>query len=96
MRHIEEACQGPICVKAYNYHLVYALTEVFVHLNFDYERLQYGFLCQCGKATEDHIAVVPETINMKTSFAECSNDSVFRMKLDFSHFLVVRMLVVIS
>ena len=83
MRKTEEACQDHICVRAYNY-LVYALTEVCIHLNFDYERLQYGFLCQCGKTTEDHIAVLPETISTTTKFAECSIDSLFRLKLTSS------------
>ena len=81
MRHIDNTSPTPIHVRAYNY-LVYALTEVCIHLNFDYERLQYGFLCQCGKATEDHIAVLPETPSATTVYAKCSVNSVFRMKLN--------------
>ena len=86
MRHIENTSPTHIHVKAYNY-LVYALTEVCIHLNFDYERLQYGFLCQCGRNTEDHIAILPETISSTTVYAECSVNSVFRMKLNSSQLL---------
>jgi len=80
MRHIDNISSNLIHVTAYNY-LVYALTEVCIHLNFDFERLQYGFLCQCGNATEDHIAVLPETITSTTVYAECSINSAFRLKL---------------
>ena len=85
MRHIDNTSPTPIHVKAYNY-LVYALTEVCIHLNFDYERLQYGFLCHCGKTTEDHIAVLPEKIT-STVYAECSINSVFREKLEASQLM---------
>ena len=81
MRHIDNTSPTPIHVEAYNY-LVYALTEVCIHLNFDYERLQYGFLCECGKTTEDHIAVLPEKITSASVYAECSVNSVIRKKLD--------------
>ncbi|XP_065900704.1 uncharacterized protein [Dysidea avara] len=82
MRHINNDSPSSIHIKAsYNY-LVYALTEVCIHLNFDYERLQYGFLCQCGKSTEDHIAVLPETLSSTTIYAQCSINSVFRIKLE--------------
>ena len=80
MRHIDNASPTHIHIKAYN-RLVYAFTEVCVHLNFDYERLQYGFLCQCGRATEDHIAVLPESLSTGTVYAECSIDHVFQMQL---------------
>jgi len=86
IRHTDGCCQNHIHVKAY-YYLVYALTEVCIHLNFDYERLQYGYLCQCNKTSEDHIAVLPEKITATTRFAECSINSVSCMKLDFSHLM---------
>ena len=86
VRHIDGNCQSPVHVEAYNY-LVYTLTEVCIHLNFDYERLQYGYLCECDKITEDHIAVLPEKITATTRFAECSINSVFRMRLNFSHLM---------
>ena len=86
MRHIDNTSPTLIHVKAYNY-LVYALTEVCIHLNFDFERLQYGFLCQCGKSTEDHIAVLPEKITSTTVYAECSVNSVFREKLGTSQLM---------
>ena len=69
--------------EVYNY-LVYALTEVCIDLNFDYGRLQYGFLCQCGKGIDSHIAVVPN-ITSSMRYAECSLDSLQLMKLDSSH-----------
>ena len=87
MRHIDNDSPSNIHIKAsYNY-LVYALTEVCIHLNFDYERLQYGFLCQCGKSTEDHIAVLPETFSSTTVYAQCSIISVFRVKLEASQLM---------
>jgi len=86
IRHIDNSSPTPIHVKAYN-HLAYALTEVCIHLNFDYERLQYGFLCQCGTTTEDHIALLPETISSATVYAECSINSVFCMKLNSSQLI---------
>ncbi|XP_065900732.1 uncharacterized protein [Dysidea avara] len=89
IRHFDDASHFSIhChVKVYN-HLVYALTEVCINLNFNHERLQYGFLCQCGKTTaEGHIAVLPETISSTTVYAECSINSVFRMKLNSSQLM---------
>jgi len=81
MRHADILPANPIHVTAYNY-LIYTLPKVCIHLNFDYERLQYGFLCQCGKDTENHIAVLPETPSTTTVYAECSVNSVYRMKLN--------------
>jgi len=40
--------------------LVQALTEVCQHLNYDHNRLQYGFLCQlCSDNPDDHVAIIP-------------------------------------
>jgi len=40
--------------------LKYALNEVGQHLNFDCNRIQYGFLCQsCSDSPDDHIAIFP-------------------------------------
>ena len=83
MRHIDNISPTFIHVKAYN-RLAYALTEVCVYLNFDYERLQYGFLCQCSKSNEDHIAVLPENISSTAIQVECSLDSKFHMELNSS------------
>ena len=87
MRHSDNKSLAPIhFILSYSY-LVYALTEVSTHLNFNFERLRFGFLCQCGKATEDHIAVLPEKIAHTTVFAECSINSACRIKLNFSYLL---------
>ena len=83
IRHLEEEFSIPIHNGVYNY-LVYALTEVCIHLNFDYERLQYGFVCQCGKGIGNHIAVV-SNISSSMRYAECSLDSLQLVKLDSSH-----------
>ncbi|XP_065900760.1 uncharacterized protein [Dysidea avara] len=83
MRHIDNTSPTPTHGKASN-HLASALKEVCAHLNFDYERLQYGFLCQCGKTNEDHIAVLPETTSSTMVYAECSIDNVFHMKVNSS------------
>ncbi|XP_065900750.1 uncharacterized protein [Dysidea avara] len=86
MRHIDNTSPTHIHVKAYN-RLVYALTEVCVHLNFDYGRLQYGFLCQCGKTNEDHVAVLPENISSATIHAGCTVYNAFHMKLNSSQLM---------
>ena len=83
VRHPEADINVPVHNGVYNY-LVYALTEVCIHLNFDYERLQYGFVCQCGKGIDNHIAVVLD-ITSSMRYAECSLDSLHLVKLDCSH-----------
>ena len=83
IRHPEEDFSIPVHNGVYNY-LVYALTEVCIHLNFDFEKLQFGFLCQCGKGIDNHIAVVPD-ITSSMLHAECSLDSLHLVKLDSSH-----------
>ena len=83
IRHGESDFSIPVHNGVYNY-LVYALTEVCIHLNFDYERLQYGFVCQCGKGIDNHIAVLPE-ITPSMHYAECSINSLHSLKLDSSH-----------
>ena len=85
IRHSKENCSTPIHNGVYNY-LVYALTEVCIRLNFDYERLQYGFVCQCGKGIDNHIAVIPD-ITSSMRYAECTLDSLYLMNLDSSHFV---------
>ena len=83
IRHPEADISVPVHNRVYNY-LVYALTEVCIHLNFNYERLQYGFVCQCGKGIDHHIAVVPD-ITSSMHYAECSLNSLHLVKLDSSH-----------
>ena len=85
VRRPEADINAPIHNGVYNY-LVYALTEVCIHLNFDYERLRYGFVCQCGKGIDNHIAVVPD-ITSSMRYAECSLDSLHLVKLDCSHLI---------
>ena len=85
IRHPETDISVPVHNGVYNY-LVYALTEVCIHLNFDYERLRYGFVCQCGKGIDNHIAVVPD-ITSSMRYAECSLDSLHLVKLDCSHLI---------
>ena len=83
IRHAERDFSTPVHNGVYNY-LVYALTEVCIHLNFAYEKLQYGFVCQCGKGIDNHIAVVPE-IAPSMHYAECSLDNLHLSKLDSAH-----------
>ena len=83
IRHAEGDFGTPVHNGVYKY-LVYALTEVCIHLNFDYERLQYGFVCGCGKGIDNHIAVVPDTIPSVHN-AECSINSLHLLKLDPSY-----------
>ena len=85
IRHAERESDfgTPVHNRVYNY-LVYALTEVCIHLTFDYDRLQYGFVCRCGKGIDNHIAVVPD-ITPSMHYAECSISSLHLLKLDSSH-----------
>ena len=83
IRHAEKDFSTPVHNGVYNY-LVYALTEVCIHLNFDFERLQYGFVCQCGKGIDNHIAIVTDIIP-SMHYAECSIDSLHLLKLDSAH-----------
>ena len=85
IRHPEGEFSVPVHNRVFNY-LVYALTEVCIHLNFNYERLQYGFVCQCGKGIDNHIAVVPD-ITSSMHYAECSLNSLHLVKLDSSHLI---------
>ena len=82
VRHPEIVFHDPAHISVFNY-LIYALTEVCIYLTFDYERLQYGFLCQCGEA-ENHLAVLPD-FSCPVLYSECSIDTVHRMKLNSSH-----------
>ncbi|XP_065919124.1 uncharacterized protein [Dysidea avara] len=83
MRHPEDKFQFPVHNIAYS-QLVEALVQTCVHLNFDHSKLQYGCLCDCGKITEDHIAVLPVT-SQSLLYAECSSSTVYHMKLSPSH-----------
>ena len=85
IRHPERELDVPVHNGVYNY-LVYALTEVCIHLNFDYGRLQYGFVCQCGKGIDNHIAVVPG-ITPSMHYAECSVNSLHSVKLNSAHLI---------
>ena len=74
----------PVHVEVYNY-LVYALKEVCIHLNFNYERLQYGFLCKCNKKTDHHLAITRlSTGSSEVLYARCTVDNAHLVKLDSS------------
>ena len=64
--------------------LTNALENVCGHLNFNHGRLQYGFHCQCGKATNEHIAML-NTISPPFYYAQCSYDSALSTKLHHCH-----------
>ena len=66
--------------------LVSALKEVCTRLNFDHERLQYGFECQCGESIDNHIAVVPD-IKSSVHYAVCSIDTLCLLELDSTHLI---------
>ena len=85
IRHPEKAFNDPVHTKVYNY-LMYVLTDVCNHLKFNIERLRCGFLCNCYKSTENHIAILP-VISSSMKFAKCSIDSTHSMKLSSSHLI---------
>ena len=83
LRHPEDQFQLPVHNTAYS-QLVQALVQTCIHLNFDHSKLQYGFLCDCGKITEDHIATLP-VMSQSLLYADCSSSTVYHMKLTPSH-----------
>ena len=84
IRYLEKSASPvPVHVEVYNY-LVYALTEVCIHLNFDYERLQYGFLCKCNKKPDHHLAIARlPTRSSEVFYARCAVDNVHHVKMDY-------------
>ena len=67
--------------------LIQALICTSIHLNFDHTRLQYGVSCDCGKITEDHIALLPTTLQ-SILYAKCSiATNPYHMKLSSSHLI---------
>ena len=62
-----------------------ALSIVCKQLNFNFERVQVGFFCRCGKCFEPHIAVVPSDASAPRLFATCSANSVNQLQLASSH-----------
>ena len=85
IRHPRKVIDIPVHVKIYNY-LMYVLTDVCIHLKFNFERLQCGFLCKCCKHTEDHICILPTTCS-SMAFAKCSIDTIYQMELGPSHLI---------
>ena len=85
IRHPKKNFHIPVHAQVYNY-LIYVLTDVCNHLKFNFDRLRYGFLCKCGKCTEDHVAVLPE-ITPSMMYAECSINSIYKMELSSSHLI---------
>ena len=89
IRNLEKVTSGPVPVhvEVYNY-LVYALTEVCIHLNFDYERLQYGFLCKCEKKPDNHIAIARlPTKSSEVLHARCIVNNAYQLKMDPSQLI---------
>ena len=88
IRNLDEATSAiPVHVEVYNY-LVYALTEVCIHLNFDYERLQYGFLCKCDKKPDHHIAITTlPTSSSAVVYARCTFNNAHQFKMNPSQLI---------
>ena len=83
----KSASPVPVHVEVYNY-LVYALTEVCIHLNFDYEQLQYGFLCKCNKKPDHHLAIARlPTRSSEVFYVTCAVDNVHQIKMDSSQMI---------
>ena len=84
-----EKIASPVSVhiEVYNY-LVYALKEICIHLNFDYKRLQYGFLCKCNKKANHHLAITRlPTRSSEVLYARCTVDNAHQVKLDSSQMI---------
>ena len=64
--------------------LASALENVCDQLNFNHGRLQYGFLCQCGKSDDEHIAILT-TLSPPFDYAQCSHDAALSTKLHNYH-----------
>ena len=62
-----------------------ALSVVCNQLNFDFQRIQVGFFCQCGESFEQHIAIVPTGTATPKLFATCSAKSTNQLQLKPSH-----------
>jgi len=66
--------------------LMESLSTVCNKLNFSSNRIQVGFLCQCGKSFEPHIAILPPlTTSGLLLFATCSANSLNQLQLTPSH-----------
>ena len=63
-----------------------SLTAVCNTLNFDHQRLQVGFICQCDGNLEPHIAITP-LMDHSIVYAHCSINSVNHLKLNSSHLM---------
>ena len=85
IRHPIKEGNVAIYAKVYVY-LMHSLKQVCNHLKFNFDRLHSGFLCQCCKYTEDHIAVLP-SVTSSMVYAECSMDNTQQMKLSSSHLI---------
>ena len=85
IRHPKKAFTDPVHFRVYNY-LMYGLTDVCIYLKYNFDRLCFGFLCKGCKCSEDHIATLP-SISSSMSFAKCSIDNMYQMKLSSSHLI---------
>ena len=59
--------------------------EVCSKLNFNHEKLQYGFLCHDGKSNDDHIAVIKPFTFLLPSELECCRKCSHATKLGEFH-----------
>ena len=85
LRHPQGGIQLSVHNKIY-LKLVQALIQTCNHLEFEQSRLQYGFLCDCGTTSENHIAVIP-VVTQSLLFADCSISTVHHVKLCASHLI---------
>ena len=61
-----------------------ALQGVCEQLNYNQGRLQYGFHCQCGEFSEEHIAVLT-SMTPPFDYARCGYGSLKLMNLNITH-----------
>ena len=88
IRHklISFAATSAVAVHADAYDkIMKALSTICDQLNFDFQRVQVGFFCQCSKSLEQHIAVVPSGTTTLKLFATCCAKSTNQLQLKRSH-----------
>jgi len=88
IRHPKRDFQYGIYLQTY-FELKQALIQTCTHLEFDHSKLQYGFLCDCGNSTEDHIAVLP-VVSQSVSYAKCCLSNAYQIALTPSHLMWIK------
>ena len=85
IRHPENDyyCRFPIHIKVQEF-LASALEVVCEKLTFHSGRLRYGFHCECGKYSDEHIAV-PTRATPPFDYATCRRGSTISTKLKAEH-----------